>query len=375
MSIHQVPERAQAELNLASEYANNASKAWENAGELHKFWSRQSKRLNHWKSIMSTAPVIAMNAAFIPVCVAEYFFSREIYRDISKTSPWAIAIGLIAIGIVISEMIVYLIFKQKRELKFYEMRNQNELKSNTPDDILKRETKAYARQMFIIGMLLGLAILGLIYYFSRERVSRELLAERRTTNFGVQDLMPIGLYLFEIITGCFIWYTLRKTVLWIQIKWAKSQVDKKKSLCFEMTELCAKKYEDAEEMGLKWFEKDSTVNEKIYTCFYRRKEVSSTDDDIFFDEPKETQADISFKVMRSGSPLQCKIDIFSEYKCCHTGTTNIEGVYKFKFESYPNDSVRDIRLTITNSETLQPEVRELHGAYQCNGQEFVIDWG
>ena len=202
----QMTNLAQGYISLAKEYARNASTQWEKGRDLWKFFNRQSERLKNWKSIMSTAPVLAMNAAFIPVCIAEYYFSKEIYRNINEEVPWSIAVGFIAIGIVISEMLVYKIFKQKRNLKFYELRHQDDTNIDQPDDMLHRSVKQYSNQMFIIGIILAVGIIGLLYYFSNYRVQFEISAGTRATDgngkaipFGVQDLMPVGLYFFEII--------------------------------------------------------------------------------------------------------------------------------------------------------------------------------
>ena len=176
MDVNQNKERAQQEYLLARKYSKDALSIWEKGGDYFLIFKKQHKRLQHWKSIMSTAPVLALTIAFIPVCIAEYYFSREIYRDINEISPWAIALGFICIGIVISEFLVYKLFSQKREWKMYEMRHQNELNNFETNESINSKVKTYANLMFIIGLILASGIIFLLYKFSVARVDKEVAA-------------------------------------------------------------------------------------------------------------------------------------------------------------------------------------------------------
>ncbi|MBM3454636.1 MAG: hypothetical protein FJX80_05755 [Bacteroidetes bacterium] len=371
-----MPDRAQSELSLADEYAKNAATAWEKGKEAYQFLKKQRDRLKNWKGIMSTAPVLALNAAFIPVCVAEYYFSKEIYRDINQEVPWSIAVGFISIGIVISEMIVYFVFKQKQKLKFYEMRNQDETNKDTPDDILERSVKKYAVQMFIIGTLLTFAIITLLYYFSVERASRELQAGMRNSNFGVQDLMPIGLYFFEIITGAFVWYTFRKTALWVQILFKEGKLKKQKEVCNDMIDNTKAKYQDAEEKGYNWFE-NASVSNQISEAFYMSREGNITDDDTFFQETKEVSLPLNVRIVRNGAPFVCSVDMLTEYKKRVGGGQNNSdtGEYKSSFTSFSDDAIVNIRLTAFDNETNQPVTKEIIRRLACTEEIHVLDWG
>ena len=52
-------------------------KIWELAGEKYDYFKKNSERLKNWKNILSTAPVVAMNVAFLPICISEYYFSKS----------------------------------------------------------------------------------------------------------------------------------------------------------------------------------------------------------------------------------------------------------------------------------------------------------
>ena len=291
-----------------------ANAAWELAGETHNYYLRASDRLKNWKNILSTAPIFAMNFAFIPICVAEYYFSREIYRDISRKAPWAIAIGLIAIGVVISELFVYRFFPQKRAWKKYELRHQDENKSTQTNESIDQEVKRYANSMAIIGLLLGIAIVGLIYFFSKERANRELAAQLRDTPFGIQDFMPIGLYFFEILTGCFIWFSFKMAFLYINIWLAKRKLNKEKKKCIDLGSMAAKKFEDAEEYGLDIFSTDADQEKYFSTVIFRNKEGNFTDDNKFFEEPQPVLNKVSFRITDNLQPVFCSVFISTEYK-------------------------------------------------------------
>ena len=376
LTTTQKKERAQQEFSLARDYAKQSNAAWEIAGELHKIHTRALDRFKNWKNILSTAPMFAMNAAFIPICVAEYYFSREIYRDIAPKAPWAIAFGLIAIGVVISELLVYKFFAQKRAWKQYEMRHQDESKVTQTDENITSQVKSYANQMFVIGLLLAIAILTLITFFSKERANREILAGVRSNPFGIQDYMPIGLYLFEILTGFFIWFSCRMALLSLKVKMTKNRINKEKKKCVDFGGLAVKKFEDAEEFDLNVFEMDTTPDKYFSTAVFRNKEGNFTDDEKFFEEPQRVKNKVTFLISDNNQPLFCKVYILTEYKVLISDSTKSDGIVTFEFESFPNDMVRDIILTRSDVDGKPSISKPEHGSYPLNKPEpITIDWG
>lgn len=373
-----MPEKAQEHLTNANIYARNASTAWGSAKELYNYVKDQADRLSHWKGIMSTAPVLAMNAAFIPVCVAEYYFSKEIYRDINQDAPWSIAAGFISIGIVISEMLVYFAFKQKQNLKLYELkRYDKKTNDKTPESELLKEVKGYSRQMFLIGLVLCVGIITLLYYFSNERVTRELEGGIRTSKFGIQDFMPIGLYFFEIITGSFVWYTLRKTTLYFQIALKKKSLKNQKVVYSEMTENAKKKYQDAIEDGFKWYENVDSIDNEINEAFYMSTERTDSDDESLFVEPIKREFEATFKIVKENIPFNCEVNLLTEYKYHRSFGKNDKdtGEIKIKFSSFPSDAIVNLRLTGFDSAKNEIIIKDDIKRYELDGSVYTIDWG
>jgi hypothetical protein len=370
-------ERAQQEYLLARDYSKKAQTFWEESGELFNLHKKLSNKLKNWKNILSTAPLLAMNMAFIPVCIAEYYFSKELYRDINEENPWAIAVGFISIGIVISELLVYRFFPQKREWKMYEMRHQNDMLNSETDESLRKKVNTYANQMFLIGMLLASAMLILVTYFSQERAARELAAEMRDNGFGIQDFMPVGLYLFEILTGFFIWFTIRLFYLIIKVYFIKKSLQKNKHKCTELSTMAVKKLEDAEEFGLNLFDLDTKPERDFCTAVYRNKEGNSTDDDNFFKEPERQKNKITFTIKDKGNVVaDCKVHIKTEYKVLLSSSTDSNGMVGFEFESFPNDCVMDIMLTRADHTGNMAVSKPDHGSYALNQENpITIDWG
>lgn len=376
MDVNQNKERAQQEYLLARKYSKDALSIWEKGGDYFLIFKKQHKRLQHWKSIMSTAPVLALTIAFIPVCIAEYYFSREIYRDINEISPWAIALGFICIGIVISEFLVYKLFSQKREWKMYEMRHQNELNNFETNESINSKVKTYANLMFILGLILASGIIFLLYKFSVFRVDQEVAAGRQNP-FGVQDYLPVGLYLFEILTGFFVWYTIRLFYLIIKVYVYKKMLYNAKLKCAELSTMAIKKLEDAEEFGLNLFDEDTKPEKDFCTAAYRNKESVFSDDECFFTEPQILSNTISFIIKNKGNTVpDCKVFIKTEFKYLESKSTNSDGLVTFKFDSFPNDAVIDIELTRIDPTENKPIERVEHGSYALNqNSPIIIDWG
>ena len=208
--------RANKEFQVAETFASNASKQAHKANIALKTYKLEKERLDNWKSIMSTAPVMAFTVIFFIVSIGEYMVSKEIYREFNDKWPWAIAIVFFVAGLFVSEFIVYKLFGQKREWKKFELKrdkNNNSKTNDEIDDSIKKITNNY----FLFGALLGLLIIGAIGFLSYKRVQGELAAGMRETGFGIMDFMPVILYIIEIISGSFIWFLIKKIRLGIDV--------------------------------------------------------------------------------------------------------------------------------------------------------------
>lgn len=366
-------ERAQNEFELAKQYAFKSNSSWEKAGEFYSKVKQLENRLTNWKNILSTAPILAMNVAFIPICIAEYFFSREIYREIAPKAPWAIAIGLISFGVVISEFLVYKLFPQKRDWKKYELRKQNENKSHLTDEHIESEVNKYSNNMAIIGTILSIVIIALIYFFSKERASREIEGGIRENPFGIQDLMPIGLYVFEILTGCFIWYSIRKISNSITLHFLKKNLNREKKNTMDFSALFEKKLKDAEEFGINKLENVNSLNTNVNALLYRST-LQFTDDETFFKEPAKETYNISLQFHNAGIPLKINnVDIYTQFKVALSVSTNSDGKAMLKLDTYPGDKI--VKIILTRNIDNNKVTREITGSYSISEKEINIDWG
>ena len=116
------------------------------------------EKLENWDKIMSNAYVVQFTIAFVVICVLEYYFSREIYRDILPQAPWVIGIGIIFISIVIAELLVGIMSSHIRRKRFYE---EKKVAANAirPDSDIRKDVLKHARVQFVFGLIL------FIYFF------------------------------------------------------------------------------------------------------------------------------------------------------------------------------------------------------------------
>jgi len=134
--------RANKEFKVADDLASSASVAAHKANSVLTEHKSEKERLTNWKSIMSTAPVMAFTVIFVVVSIGEYLVSKEIYREFNEKWPWAIAIVFFVAGLFVSEFIVYKLFGQKRAWKKYELKrdpnNNNKIPPITGTGIVAR---------------------------------------------------------------------------------------------------------------------------------------------------------------------------------------------------------------------------------------------
>jgi len=333
--------RANKEFQVADTLASNASKLAHKAnGFLEKFKS-ENERLTNWKSIMSTAPVVAFTVIFIIVSIGEYLVSKEIYREFNAKWPWAIAIVFFVAGLFVSEFIVYKLFGQKRAWKKYELKRDKNNNSKTNDEIdysIKKITNNY----FIFGLALGILIIAAIGFLSYKRVQGELAAGMRETGFGIMDFMPVILYIIEIISGAFIWYLIKKTNLAFKVKGLWKKFSNLVISCNRDTAMSVKKYQDAEHENYDPLKVQ--LSDNIHTAFYRNNSFTLDDKEKYVSIPVKMNDYFNINLIdENGNPLRRHVTIITDYKYAASGSTNVDGKLTLEIEgTFPRDSCKRI---------------------------------
>jgi len=333
--------RANKEFQVADALASNASKHAHSANGILETYKSENGRLTNWKSIMSTAPVMAFAVIFIIVSIGEYLVSKEIYREFNEKWPWAIAIVFFVAGLFVSEFIVYKLFGQKRAWKKYELKRDPNNNSKTNDEIdysIKKITNNY----FIFGVILGLLIIAAIGFLSYKRVQGELAAGMRETGFGIMDFMPVILYIIEIISGAFIWYLIKKTGLSIHVKKLWKKFSHFATACNRDTAASIKKYQDAERENYDPFKVQ--LSDNVHTAFYRNNSFTLDNKEKYVSVPTKMNDYFNIHLIdKDGTPLRRHITIITDYKFTASGSTNAEGKLTLEIEgTFPSDSCKRI---------------------------------
>ncbi len=333
-------QRAQNEYALADDYAKLANREASNARELLPVWLDQKDRLENWDRIMSTAPVGIFSIVFVFICIVEYYFSKELYRDISADAPWAIALGFVAMAVLISELVVYRFSSAKRRLKFYELRRDKNLAAET-DEAIEQRVMRFTNKYFIIGLVLAIGMLTGLYYLSQLRVEKEILAGERESGFGIQDLMPVILYVGEIISGLFIWYLIKRSLLAWKVKRLGKKVKDHVDRCAEYTSKAVDQFADAERHGYAVL--DEPVSDDVHEAFFRHDQRDAYDLAEYVSKCEPEQVAVTL-VLLDGSkkPVRTNVGIVTDFKFSASAATNEEGRAFFELRVYPGDSVRDI---------------------------------
>jgi hypothetical protein len=331
-------QRARRLIEIAEMHASTANHAISDARIALKEHDEQKERLKNWKLIMSMEPVNMFTFFFIIVAVAEFIFSYEIYREMVSRAPWIMAIAFFGLGIILSEFIVYQFSKAKRKLLFYEKRLDHNY-DNVIDDDLNALIKKKALTRFIIGIIGSIVLLYVIYNFSIDRANLEIESGDRTAEIGIRDWLPLILYAFEIIFGIYIFYFFKK----IKISWKVSRLWNrfKNNIFTSNTETASavKKYQEAEKedydpVGL-------TTSDEVHTAYFRKVNKSIDNKEDYITVPKKMEDYFNVKLVnKEGNPVAKHITIITKYKFVDSGTTNNDGVYAFRINTYPNDSVQ-----------------------------------
>jgi hypothetical protein len=359
--------RATKEFQAADKLASGASRSAHKANSVLETYKSQSERLKNWKSIMSTAPVVAFTVIFIVVSIGEYLVSKEIYREFNEKWPWAIAIVFFVAGLFVSEFLVYKLFGQKRSWKRYELKRDENNNSKTNDEI-DLSIKKITTNFFIFGLVLGLLIIAAIGFLSYKRVQGELAAGMRETGFGIMDFMPVILYIIEIISGAFIWYLIKQLGLGFTVKKLWKRFSSFVLSCYRDTAASIKKYQDAEQENYDPFQVQ--LSDNIHTAFYRNNSFTLDNKEKYISTPKKMNDYFNLNLIdKDGQPLRRHITIISDYKFTASGSTNADGKLTLEIEgTFPGDSCKRIFIRqsadteefIAISEEYDLDVKKVH---------------
>lgn len=364
--------RAKKEFEIADTIARKANKFANDANLFYQEYTEQKDRLYNWKNIMATAPVLLFTIIFIIVSIGEYLVSKEIYREFNDKVPWLIAVVFFISGVFISEFLAYKMFRQKREWKFFEQKRDRNNLTKT-DDELHSIIKKFTNNSFIFGLILGVLLVAAIGFLSYKRVQTEILANMRESGFGVMDLMPVLLYIIEIISGAFVLYLLKETGLVLRVKRLFKNFNQSAISCNELTGQAILKYQDAEKENYDPLE--VMVSENIHTVFHRHNNYST--DNLLENVGIPTKMNDVFNVLlknANNEPIRKHITVITDYKFSASGTTNTEGRLALEIVgTYPNDSVKHI--FIKDAATSE-QYKRIAGDYDLDENkvhELIID--
>ncbi len=341
--------KANKEFSVAEKWAHEAEKKIAEARKLLEEYKIQSERLENWKRIMSTSPVAILTVIFIVVAIVEYLISRKLYMEFNRYIPYIIALGFFAVGIFLSELMVYFLSANKREWKLYEM-NRNPHLDHLTDDEKQLKVKKSARNSFWIGVMVSIVLLVAIGYLSKQRVLYEINAGMRNNGFGIMDSVPIILYAVELGTGMFVVYLFNRLSLGIKVSRLWKKFNKNVDEAHRFTANAVKKYQDAEKLQYDPFRHN--VSDSVHEAFYRHAHRSIEDKEQYI-EPVETVRDV-FNVKfvdQNGNPLSKVFHVVTDYKFSASGATNGNEPFALVIDkTFPGDAVQHIYVK-DNSET------------------------
>jgi hypothetical protein len=350
--------------SISDEVASRANSASKKARDAFEILKPEEDRLNQWDKIMSNAYVVPFTIAFVVICILEYYFSREIYRDILPQAPWVIGIGIIFISIVIAELLVGMLSAHTRNKRFFE---EKKILSNasSPESDIRQGVYKHARGQFVFGVILFVAIGAAIFYFSKERVTREIAAGIRESVFGIQDILPVLFYVLEVLAGLFVFYLFKRSVLAFSNKKNRKKYSKEVEISRLHTSESCKYFDNAEKEGYNTFLDD--VSSSIHLSFYRNKHQNTNQQHLnYVNEPEMEQQEFKAKfIYVNGQPAQVTIDVLTEYKFKESKTSDANGIIELSINSYPQDQIKQFRITYFNTD--KEKVNEdISGNYSLN---------
>ncbi|AXO80567.1 hypothetical protein DZC78_09285 [Olleya aquimaris] len=350
--------------SISDEVAARANSASKRARDTFEVLKPEEAKLNQWDKIMSNAYVVPFTISFIVICILEYYFSREIYRDILPQAPWVIGIGIIFISIVIAELLVGMLSAHTRNRRFFEDKKIL-ANASTPDSDIIRGVYKHARGQFIFGSILFIAIGGAIFYFSKERVAREIAAGIRESAFGIQDILPVLFYVLEVLAGLFVFYLFKRSVVAYKNYSNRKKYSKEVEIARQHTSESCKYFDNAEKKGYNTFLDD--VSNNLHLGFYRNKHQNTNQQHLnYVNEPEIEQQFFKAKFLNvNGQAVQVTIDVLTEYKFKESKTSDASGLIELTINSYPQDQIKQFRITYFNSND-DKVVEEISGNYSLN---------
>jgi len=351
---------------ISDEVASRANSASKRARDVFEILKPDEEKLKDWDKIMSNAYVVPFTIAFVVICVLEYYFSREIYRDILPQAPWVIGVGIIFISIVIAELLVGKLSSHTRNKRFYEEKKIDS-NSSRPDSDIRGGVDKDVKGQFFIGFILFVAIGAAIFYFSKERVARELAAGMRESAFGIQDVLPVLFYVLEVLAGLFVFYLFKRSVLAYKNSNNRKKYSKEVETARLNTSESCKYFDNAEKEGYNTFLDD--VSNNIHLGFYRSKHQNTNQQHLnYVNEPEKENQTFKAKFLNSvGEPMQVTIDVLTEYRFKESKTSNSEGIVELSINSYPEDQIKQFKITYYTSDK-EKHVEEISGNYSLNNE-------
>ncbi len=363
---HPSTDKAENLYSISDEVASRANSASKRARDTFDILKPDEEKLSQWDKIMSNAYVVPFSIAFVVICILEYYFSREIYRDILPQAPWVIGIGIIFISIVIAELMVGMLSSHIRNKRFFE---EKKIASNssTPESDIRAGVFKHARGQFAFGIVLFIAIGAAIFYFSKERVAREIAAGIRESVFGIQDILPVLFYVLEVLAGLFVFYLFKRSVLaYKNYKNRKKYSNEVEVSRLHTSESC-KYFDNAEKEGYNTFLDD--VSNNIHLAFYRNKHQNTNQQHLnYVSEPEKVQQNFKAKFTKvSGGASQVTVDLLTEYKFKESKTSDANGVIDMMINSYPEDQIKQFRITYFN-ESNEKQIEDISGNYSLDNE-------
>lgn len=364
-------DKAENLYSISDEVASRANSASKRARDTFDILKPDEEKLAQWDKIMSNAYVVPFSIAFVVICILEYYFSREIYRDILPQAPWVIGIGIIFISIVIAELMVGMLSSHIRNKRFFEEK-QIAANASSPESDIKDGVYKHAKGQFIFGVILFIAIGAAIFYFSRERVAREIAAGIRESAFGIQDILPVLFYVLEVLAGLFVFYLFKRSVLAIKNSRNRKRYSKEVEESRLRTSESCKYFDNAEKEGYNTFMDD--VSNNIHLAFYRNKHQNTNQQHLnYVSEPEKVQQHFKAKFIKvSGGATQVTIDVLTEYKFSESKTSTDNGEIELVINTYPEDQIKQFRVTYFN-EAKEKQIEDIAGNYSLdNNQPYEI---
>lgn len=347
---------------VSANVAQRAGEAANTAREKLAAWRKENFRYEEWQKRMSNTHPEIWGVIFLVVCVCEYMFSRELYRDFLPDAPYVPAFGLIVLSVLISHYISTMLSSHLREVEEFEL-SQIEEKKHLPEFELKGALKKEVTRNFIIGLVLFLLVGALVFYLSFDRAGRELAAGRRAKPFGMQDMLPVVFYVFEVLSGIFVVYLFKKYALKITVSNLYKTKEENIDLCTNYTRDAITKFQNAEQKG--YNPAKDTVSEDLHKAYYRSKRKDRSEEEDYIKDPVLSKQSVAFKLQKGdGSGLQGNVRIVTEFNFTWAGASNTNGEISFTPETYEGDTIKEI--IVEYYEGANQVTKEKNGPWELN---------